>query len=192
MTTSVHRPPWIDADTRTLHAGNYDYPYAAEDFVNPEYYDRKGKAYVFHDAGFVQAIVFSEYPSYCEQDALDEAVDSGKLDHFQVKPEDMGDYQTGEDSDGNPEYDRIAYLGNAGEPFDIETLDWLIIPASTFEEDTVLMTPDRVLDRLHEMKDDADRDYQKISSYDDAWSAAYDKLRRLEDAVTIAFYAQRR
>jgi hypothetical protein len=107
------------------------------DIVNPDeaisYYPEKDKdgkerpsfnphnlhAFVLHDAGFTVCVVWASNL----QDALDEAVDKGKLDRFQVSESELTDYVTGKDSEGFDEYSGISFLGNASEPFDIEPLD---------------------------------------------------------------------
>lgn len=107
--------------------GIYEYTIdPEEDLVNPEdmipYWEsnpHQVRPWILHDAGFVVGVVFAD----CLQDALDEAADKDCLDRFQVAESEMKDYQTGTDSEGNPEYDRISFLGNASEPFDIEALD---------------------------------------------------------------------
>lgn len=132
--------PSIDAATRTIHLDTFDFTYAADDFVNADSFDLgRQKAYVIHNAGFVRAIVFAGYPAYCEQDALDEAADSGKLDYLQITESELSDYQTGEDSEGYPEYEGIIHLGNAGEPFDSEGLDMFMVSASLFRFDPVIL-----------------------------------------------------
>jgi hypothetical protein len=68
------------------------------------------RPWLLHDHGFVLAVVFAD----CLQDALDAAVDAGKLDGLMLSAEDHAQYE----SDG---WD-VAYLGNASEPFDIESL----------------------------------------------------------------------
>jgi len=141
-------PITIDYATRTIHRANFDHFYTADCFVNPDAYDffnanlwhgREARAWVILDAGYVRAIVFAEYYAYSDQDALDQAVDSGKLDYLQVKDSELADYKTGEDSEGNPEYAGIAFLGNASEPFDQESLDMFTVPASLFALDPVIM-----------------------------------------------------
>ena len=62
-----------------------------------------------HDHGFVVAVCFAD----CLQDAIDAAVDAGKMDRYQVAESDMGDY---------PNEEGLSFLGNASEPFDIESL----------------------------------------------------------------------
>jgi hypothetical protein len=132
----------VNIEERIITIGHYEYRYAAEDFANLDSIDysmfsdkRMNRAYVIHNAGTVLAIVFSEYYAYCEQDALDEAVDRGKLNSLLISDSELPDYQTGTDSEGYPEYDGIAYLGNASEPFDQSTLDLFTVPASLFRGD---------------------------------------------------------
>lgn len=137
----------IDYRTRTIQRQNFDHAYSEDCFVNPESYDfhsrslwggRDPQAYVICDAGYVRAIVFPEYYAYCEQDALDEAADSGKLDFLQVTEKELEDYKTGEDSEGNPEYDGLIFLGNASEPFDQSNLELWTVPVSLFAGDLVI------------------------------------------------------
>lgn len=81
-----------------------------------EYNPHKVVPWLIHDAGFVVAVVFASNL----QDAFDVAVDEGKLDAFQVAECDLKDY--------GPEEEGVVRLGNAGEPFDIETLDGMEMP----------------------------------------------------------------
>jgi hypothetical protein len=55
--------------------------------------------------------------SYGDQDALDDAVDAGKMDAFMVSDEDFRDMN-------EREREELAYLGNASEPFDL-TNAWM-------------------------------------------------------------------
>ena len=136
-----------DVSNRTIQRGNYDHSYSSDCFVNPESYDfygrvwqgRSPRAYVFTNAGYVVAIVFDEYFAYCEQDALDEAVDSGKLDFLKIQDSELDDYKTSEDSEGNPEYEGIAFLGNASEPFDQENLDCFVVSVELFRDDPIIL-----------------------------------------------------
>jgi len=97
------------------------------DVVNPDQAVYQGennygvRPWLLHDAGFVLAVVFAD----CLQDAIDEAVDADRLDRFMVSAEDMGDY---------PNEEGLSFLGNASEPFDIESLGYieLPIPARSF------------------------------------------------------------
>lgn len=97
------------------------------DVVNPSDYIPKGESnphnvrpFLIHDHGFTLAVVFAD----CLQDALDIAVDEGKLDGFQVSDKEMADY--------GPDEEGISRLGNAGEPFEIEALDAVELPIPAF------------------------------------------------------------
>lgn len=85
-----------------------------------EYNPHNVRPWLFYDHGFVLAVAFAD----CLQDALDEAVDANKLDCYQVLESDLADY--GPDGDG------ITHLGNAGEPFDIESLGIIELPNPAF------------------------------------------------------------
>ena len=100
------------------------------------------RPFLLHDAGFVLAVVFAD----CLQDAIDEAVDSGKLNCMMIAHPgntpgtvvgnaEFNDYvhaPTADDiSQGNVwEFngrqmawnESVSFLGNASEPFDIESL----------------------------------------------------------------------
>lgn len=67
--------------------------------------------FILHVGGAVLGVVFAEHL----QDALDEAVDHDKLDHYLVPADDPRLKTQNEDG--------ICRLGNAGEPFDIQTLE---------------------------------------------------------------------
>ena len=108
------------------------------DVVNPRDYTAEGdynphrvRPWLLHDHGFVLAVVFAS----CEQDALDEAVDAGKLDRYML---DASDPQTRQDygnsqPDGSWDWhDGVSFLGNAGEPFDIESLGMVELPTPPF------------------------------------------------------------
>lgn len=96
--------------------------FSDSDIVNPddwiaagEYNPHNVRPWLLHDHGFVVAVVFAD----CLQDAIDEAVDAGKMDRYAVADSDRGDY---------PDDEGISFLGNAGEPFDIETLGAIVLP----------------------------------------------------------------
>jgi hypothetical protein len=110
MTAKFNEITFSDSDV----VNNGDF-IAAGDF-NPH----RVRPWLIHDAGFVVAVVFAS----CEQDALDEAADAGKFDGLQVSEKDLNDY--------GPDEDGIARLGNAGELFDIQTLDMLELPNPPF------------------------------------------------------------
>lgn len=108
------------------------------DVVNPddfipagEYNPNKVLPFLFHDEGFALAVVFAENL----QDALDIAADAGKLDRYQVHSDDLKDYADMR-ADGHPDWDsaheRLAHLGNASEPYDIESLGIMELPAPAF------------------------------------------------------------
>jgi hypothetical protein len=95
---------------------NYEFSFSDKDIVNPddcifqgEYNPHNVRAWLLHDHGFTIAVVFAD----CLQDAIDIAVDENKMDRYQISENDLGDYENEEG---------ISYLGNAGEPFDIESL----------------------------------------------------------------------
>ena len=90
-----------------------------------EYNPHNVRPWLLHDHGFVLCVVFAS----SLQDELDIAVDEDKLDRFQVSEEDLkADYSFDTDSEGNRDYHDIAYLGNASEPFDIESLGCIELP----------------------------------------------------------------
>jgi len=201
---------------RIIRNANLEAQYSAENFVNPSAFDNSefdGKAYVFLNGGFVQAIVFAEYPAYTESDALDEAADSGKLGD-PLTPEELKEYETGEYTDvgnehspkrkvkvevegvqteveihgGWPEYDsRVVNLGNASEPYDQEGWDLWVVPGKVFAEDPALMRPERVMTRLEESLERANRAYQAVTDVSSPeWMAAYRAVREAEDTITHA------
>src|ERR1017187_2730616 len=136
---------------RVIRNGNLEAQYGVDDFVGTPDFSRayrSDKAFVVLDGGFVLAIVFGQID---EQDALDAAVDAGKLDGLQITQEELKEYETGEyeevgneftpsrktiievdgedtevtiEHGGWPIYDgRVTNLGNAAETFDQESLD---------------------------------------------------------------------
>jgi len=110
-----------------------------------EYNPHSVRPWLLHDGGFVLCVVFAS----SLQDALDEAVDEGKLDRFKIDVKSLAereDYMTqnvaemaaGFDADC-PEYTdenggkwwwavEPTFLGNASEPFDIESLGYVELP----------------------------------------------------------------
>jgi hypothetical protein len=83
-----------------------------------EYNPHRVRPWLLHDHGFVLAVVFAD----CLQDALDAAVDADKLDRYLIAEEDYEEYGVMGD---NP---TCCFLGNAGEPFDIESLEVVELP----------------------------------------------------------------
>lgn len=107
--------------------GMYDVQISDADMVNPEAFIPRGeynphrvRPWLALDHGFPVGIVFAD----CEQDALDELADSGRLDRYQVAPEELGEY--GEEEEG------ITRLGGASEPFDIQTMMLEELPTPPF------------------------------------------------------------
>ena len=89
------------------------------DIINSMSYDPsedEQEFWVLHDRGFVLGVVISDYPSFSMDDAIDTMVDEGKLDRYMIQPEEYKDYGVG------AEEPNCVFLGNAGEPFDIEGL----------------------------------------------------------------------
>jgi hypothetical protein len=94
---------------------------------------------IYEQVGYsavVRAIVFAS----CEQDALDEAVNYDKLDHLMLdenNPEHRADYTKETTYDGGEPFmdwdeDRVTFLGNASEPFDLEGVGLLELPNPPF------------------------------------------------------------
>ena len=89
------------------------------DVANPddaewEVGNRYNKPWLLHDHGFCICVVWARN----EQDALDNAVDANKLDNYKIADEDREQYDEM----------RLNFLGNASEPFDIETLEMVELP----------------------------------------------------------------
>ncbi len=106
------------------------------DVVNPDDFVPAGEEYpmggvgtcnsrvrpwLLHDHGFVVAVVFAD----CLQDAIDIAVDKGKMERYLLSDEDWVDYS-------GPDDESISYLGNDCEPHDIETLQSIEFPSPPF------------------------------------------------------------
>ena len=107
------------------HAG-CDFTFTDADVVEPdswipagEYNPHNVRPFLIHDHGFALAIVFASHLG----EALDIAADEERLGRFQIADEDRGDY---------PDDEAIAFLGNASEPFDIETLGAVELPNPPF------------------------------------------------------------
>lgn len=213
-TFSVITDPDETTHERSITDGFHNFRYTYNDFVNPDCYERESrvggytKAYVITHHGYVQAIVFSEYRGYCEQDALDEAVHQGFLDSLQIKEEYLQDYETGYYDDvgsvdspprdvqidgdmttllhgGWPVYEGVTYLGNAGEPFDLNGVYIFTVPMSDFSEDPALMTTARVYQRLQDALDEAVSVCEATSIDDLKWLSTRRIKEDLEDALTL-------
>jgi hypothetical protein len=93
----------------------------AEEFIPAGAYNPNNiRPFLLHDHGFLICIIFAS----SLQDALDAAVDAGKLDSFLVDENDLADY--------GPDEEGIARLGNASEPFDFQALDVVELPNPAF------------------------------------------------------------
>lgn len=75
------------------------------------------RLWLLHDHGYTLCVVWAD----SLQDALDEAVDCDKLDRYLVVPEQASDY----DCDDIYNCESLSYLGNASEPFDLESLGYV-------------------------------------------------------------------
>jgi len=108
---------------------NFELSFTDADVCNPDNYDYADKLWLLHDHGSTVCVVLED----TLQDALDTAVDEGKLNGYLIpspqsadddnaaSPLDPADYPTlgTEDEEG------ITRLGNASEPFDIESLGYV-------------------------------------------------------------------
>ncbi len=106
-----------------MHAEFNQIKFTDADVVNADEFIPAGafnphhvRPFLLHDHGYAICIVFAS----TLQDALDIAVDAGKLDSFQVSEGDLADY--------GPDEEGIARLGNASEPFDVQALDAIELP----------------------------------------------------------------
>ena len=109
-----------------MHAEFNGITFTDADVVNPDafipagdYNPHRVRPFLLHDHGFALAVVFAD----SLRDALDEAVDADRLDRYLVRCEDLDDYPGGEG---------LSHLGNAGEPFDIESLSAVELPNPPF------------------------------------------------------------
>jgi hypothetical protein len=102
------------------------------DVVNPddfipdgEYNPHNVRPFLVHDAGFPVGIVFAS----SLDEALDILADEGKLEAWELNPDDTYDNVTyGLDT----EEPTCAFLGNDGKPFDIEALNVVCLPNPPF------------------------------------------------------------
>jgi hypothetical protein len=106
----------------TFLINNFEFSFTDEDVCNPddwipagEYNPHNVRPWLLHDHGTTLAVVFAD----CEQDAIDEAVDHGRLKRYSLDEDELKDYN---DEEG------ISFLGNHGEAHDIESLGILQLP----------------------------------------------------------------
>lgn len=109
------------AEATYKHHG-HDLRFSDSDVINPddwipanEYNPHQVRPFLFLDHGFTAGVAFAD----CLQDAFDTLADSGKIDGMKIGPAEMSDY---------PEGEGISYLGNASEPFDVESLTVVELP----------------------------------------------------------------
>ena len=181
----------VDLERGMIRNGNLEAQFTSADYINPESYTRDARmpsAYVVLNAGYVLGIVFPEYYSYSEEDALDELADRGKLDAYQVSESELADYQVGTSDEGYPEYEGLVHLGNASEPFDLESLDIWRVRMSELEEDPALMTADRVLEYLKDQESRATDIYRAVTPNNAHWSELYRIADNYRDAVTLVYH----
>lgn len=180
----------VDLEHWVIRNGNLEAQFSSNDYINPESWTRDSRmptAFVVLNAGYVLGIVFPEYYGYSEQDALDEMADRGKLDAYQVSESELADYQTGVSDEGYPEYEGLIHLGNASEPFDLESLDIWRVRMSEFEQDSALMTADRVLEYLKDQESRATDTYRAVTPDNVKWSELYRIADNYRDAVTLVY-----
>jgi len=101
-----------------MQAKVHEITFTDEDIVNYDAWIPEGEynpynvvPWLIAEHGFVVCIVFASNV----QDALDEACDAGKLDAYMVRHTDDND-------------DAVTFLGNAGEAFDLESIEILQLP----------------------------------------------------------------
>jgi hypothetical protein len=114
------------AESNYCAPNGYEFKFSDKDIINKDEFIPTGESnphkirpWLLHDHGFTVAVVFAS----CEQDVLDIACDEGKLERYLISESEMKDY---EDEEG------ITYLGNAGEPHDIESLGMVELPNPKF------------------------------------------------------------
>lgn len=107
-------------NTAKFRVNNFDFSFTDADVCNLNDWIPEGESnphrvrpWLLHDHGFTLAVVFSD----CLNDAIDTAVDEGKLEGFEISEEELKDY--------DKEDERIEYLGNYGKPHDIGTLGYV-------------------------------------------------------------------
>ena len=139
---------------------NFDYQFSEDDVVNDSNFipsepfcfnPHNVHPFILHDAGFVVAVVFESNL----QDALDSAVDADKLDRFQVSESDYA-------AMSEDERERLAHLGNASEPFDIEGLD--VVEVANAEWTHKYWTHEQLQARLESAGDSRGLTVQPIGS----------------------------
>ncbi len=103
--------------------------FSDDDVVNPDDFNawNKPRVFVFHDHGFVLGVVIQ--PNL--QDAFDELADSGNIDHLMAS-EGVLVFDESMQCDIGPDGEQLTRLGNASEPFDVETVNFIELPEPKF------------------------------------------------------------
>ncbi len=112
-----------------MHATANEIKFTDADVVNPDDFIPAGefnphnvRPWLLHDHGFVLAVVFAD----CLGDAIDEAVDAGKMELYFVDLKDKSDdadwHDYGDTIQEALDDESLSFLGNDGVCCDIETL----------------------------------------------------------------------
>ena len=104
METTLNEIKFTDADVVDVEDCIYEGKY------NPH----NVRPFLLHDHGYTLCIVFAQHL----QEALDKAVDANKLDCFLVDAKEV-------EAMTEEEEESLSFLGNASEPFDIESLQFI-------------------------------------------------------------------
>jgi len=114
------------ADSKFL-VRNFEFRFTDADVVNDcnfiplgDYNPHKVVPWLLHDEGFTICVVFAD----CENDALDEAADEGKLDRYLL------DDAAAEEAE--KKNIPVSFLGNYGKPYDVENLGIMQLPTPSF------------------------------------------------------------
>jgi hypothetical protein len=120
-----------------------------EDFEPGEDGRNPVRPWLFHDHGFAVAVVFAD----CLLDALDKAVDGGKMNRYLIPTDASAECDCDESPLSLEDYPDlfteeeagISRLGNAGEPHDIESLGYIELqnPPMSFAALFKSATPDK-------------------------------------------------
>ena len=136
----------------TVQFNGLEFTFTDDDVIEMDWIDYEGdfhtghtRLWLLHDHGFTLCVVQADNL----QEALDKAVDEGKLDRFMINLDDdseRSDYMTTDASniaagfdpecpeyvgkDGTKWFWAVepAFLGNASEPFDIDSLGYVELP----------------------------------------------------------------
>ncbi len=132
----------------TFTVNNLEFSFTDADVTNldshvpaGEYNPHDVRPWLLHDHGFTLCVVFAD----SLQDAIDEAVDENKMERYLLTEEEQADSMYHDDDCASlkpstlkhvePSVSAcrcatpgVAYLGNAGEPHDIESLGFVELP----------------------------------------------------------------